>query len=278
MQTETRTRKEEGESTTTTARREGRPNRPFEGGVRIREAPYGFPSAAEFGHGGYGYAQPITAFGTAGSFGVPVSPIAGPGVPPTGYAVHPAYGPYNAAYPYPAANPSAPPASFLAPFANIGPTLSYGLAGVADLLHRGVNLATQQGQAFINAWQMPYGASGIGPQQVAWPNARLPPTDIVDEGAELVCQVELPGVKPENIDVAAHGRALLVTAQAEPDIDLGALVQAERGLQVTYRRSILLPTTVQPSGAKARLRDGVLTINLPKVDATEGTRRIPVES
>jgi len=259
MQTETRPRKDEGDATATTTRRENRPGRQFQA-VPVREAGYGFPAAhygSGYGNAGYGFglSPPITAFGSAGSFGAP-APFPGIATPPTAQAL-------------------------LAPLNAVGPTLSYGLAGLADLLHRGVNLATVQGQALINAWQAPmagYGSQGNAPTQVAWPNARLPAVDIVDEGSELVCQVELPGCKPENVDVACHGRGLLVTAQSEPDIDLGALVQAERGLQATYRRSILLPAEVQPSGAKARLRDGVLTINLPKVEATEGTRRIPVES
>ncbi|HJQ93100.1 MAG TPA: Hsp20/alpha crystallin family protein [Candidatus Thermoplasmatota archaeon] len=116
------------------------------------------------------------------------------------------------------------------------------------------------------------------PQNVAWPSARLPATDIVDEGAELVCQVELPGVKGENVEVSCFGRGLLVTAYSEPEIDLGALVQAERGVETTYRRAINLPVPVQPSGAKATLRDGILTVNLPKANPTEAPRRIPVTS
>lgn len=278
MQTETRPRKDDTESTTTAPRREARPNRPFEPvHVRAAAAPYsGFPPAPQFGgYGGsfaYGLSPPITAFGTAGSFGQPFQayPYAPfPQVPQAPQVP-------NAAFPQ-GGNPGM---SLLAPLNAIAPTLSYGLAGLADLLQRGVALATTQGQLVLNAVQAPFAgmAGNAAPNQVAWPNARLPATDIVDEGAELVLQVELPGVKPENVDVAAHARGILVTAQAEPDIDLGALVQAERGFQATYRRSIVLPTAVQPSGAKARLRDGVLTINLPKVDATEGTRRIPVEA
>lgn len=168
--------------------------------------------------------------------------------------------------------------SFGNPFAAVAPTLSYGLAGLADLLYRGVALATAQGQALINTVRPMQPGFGRAQPQVAWPSARLPATDIVDEGAELVCQVELPGVKPENVEVSCFGRGLLVTATSEPEIDLGALVQAERGIESTYRRAINLPVPVQPSGAKATLRDGILTVNLPKANPTEAPRRIPVTS
>lgn len=165
------------------------------------------------------------------------------------------------------------------PMSALAPTLSYGLAGLADLVYRGVALATSQGQALINSVRPMQGNVPAGrPQPVAWPSARLPATDIVDEGAELVCQVELPGVKAENVEVSCFGRGLLVTAHSEPEIDLGALVQAERGLQTTYRRAINLPVPVQPSGVKATLRDGILTVNLPKANPTEAPRRIQVTS
>ncbi|HUR24547.1 MAG TPA: Hsp20/alpha crystallin family protein [Candidatus Thermoplasmatota archaeon] len=163
------------------------------------------------------------------------------------------------------------------PFTAIAPTLSYGLAGLADLLYRGVALATSQGQALINTIY-PQPSAQRQAQTVAWPSARLPATDIVDEGAELVCQIELPGVKSENVEVSCFGRSLLVTAYSESEIDLGALVQAERGIEATYRRAINLPVPVQPSGTKATLRDGILTVNLPKANPTEAPRRIPVTS
>lgn len=254
MQTETRPRKDDND----TAQRTSRPRSPSSN-VRMHEAGqgqgFGFDSQAWGGQPWGGGPSASFAFQAQG--------------PPYGQAAFPQQ-PYG---PGPQAQPQA---AFPNPFAAFAPTLSYGLAGVADLLYRGATLATAQGQALLGALQPPMAGRQQQPQ-VAWPNARLPPVDIVDEGAELVCQVELPGTKPESVDVACHGRGILVTAHAEPDIDLGSLVQAERGLQVTYRRAIQLPAVVNPSGAKARLRDGILTINVPKADPTEGPRRVPVE-
>ena len=275
MQTETRSTKKDD---TTSIQRRERP-RQFDAGIRIHgEAVGGQPQfegwaqgqtgqSAQFppyqgfqGHPSAGFQQqhpsgfgPVgqpQAYGTFGSYGQNL--VGGQGTPRFGN-----------------------------PLGAIAPTLSYGLAGLADLLYRGVALATSQGQALINSV-----SNGVGPMQssqrptpqIAWPSARLPATDIVDEGAELVCQVELPGVKGENVEVSCFGRGLLVTAYSEPEIDLGALVQAERGIETTYRRAINLPVPVQPSGAKATLRDGILTVNLPKANPTEAPRRIPVTS
>jgi HSP20 family molecular chaperone IbpA len=241
MQTETRTKKNEG----TTMQRRERP-RQFDAGIRVHgEGTAGPPSFTE-GTWGQAYA----------------------GFPP-----------YQQGFPqgFPAAEPGFGGPAMANPFASVAPTLSYGLAGLADLLYRGVALATAQGQSLINTVR-PFQGAREQRQPVAWPSARLPATDIVDEGGELVCQVELPGVKPENVEVSCFGRGLLVTAHSEPEIDLGALVQAERGVETTFRRAINLPVPIQPSGAKATLRDGILTVNLPKANPTEAPRRIPVTS
>lgn len=104
----------------------------------------------------------------------------------------------------------------------------------------------------------------------------LPAYDLVDEGAELVCQIELPGIKREAIELAVSERSILLTAEATPDIDVGALVHVERLQLHEINRRFELPAEVKPGQAKATLRDGILTINLPKAKPTEGAKRIAI--
>ncbi len=146
--------------------------------------------------------------------------------------------------------------------------------GLATMANPWLAYAASQGLQPWSASQR--GVGTIGAYGVGGGIARQPPVDVVDEGSEFVCQVELPGVKIENVDLACFERGLLVTAQAEPDIDVGALVQSERGITTSYRRAINLPAPVQPSGAKATLRDGILTVNLPKANPSESARRVTV--
>jgi HSP20 family molecular chaperone IbpA len=153
-----------------------------------------------------------------------------------------------------------------------------------EFLNRGIAIAAAQGQALLSAVQRPinsllpgFAVPTLGTAAMPF-GTRAPAVDIVDEGSEFVCQVELPGVKTENIEVSCFERGLLVTAHAEPEIDVGALVQAERGIKASYRRAINVPAPVQPSGSKATLREGILTVNLPKLTPTEGPRRVPVNA
>jgi HSP20 family molecular chaperone IbpA len=261
MQTETQRKKD---SEGTTMPRQDRPRR-FDAGIRIQGESTGGQPAESWAHPQAFYATGSGAYGAQPGFDVQQGqhgPYGQPGQ--YGQTAGAGYGPAFGTQPWPN------------PLAALAPSLSYGLAGLADLVYRGVALATTQGQALINSVRPMRSGFPTAPAPVAWPSARLPATDIVDEGAELVCQVELPGVKPENVEVSCFGRGLLVSARAEPEIDLGALVQSERGIESTYRRAINLPVPVQPSGAKATLRDGILTVNLPKANPTEAPRRIPV--
>jgi HSP20 family molecular chaperone IbpA len=268
MQTEQQRKKD---NDGTTLPRQNRP-RQFDAGIRVQGEATGGPQAEGWGQHAYPTYQPFAS----GQGFAPYQSGQQPGFGAEQQTPVGQFGQYG-----PGQGIGFGGTSFGMPFANpwasLAPTLSYGLAGLADLVYRGVALATTQGQALINTVRPMPGGIGAGRQPpVAWPSARLPATDIVDEGAEIVCQVELPGVKPENVEVSCFGRGLLVSAHAQSEIDLGALVQAERGLEPTYRRAINLPVPVQPSGAKATLRDGILTVNLPKANPTEAPRRIPV--
>ncbi|MEA3136597.1 MAG: hypothetical protein QOC71_878 [Thermoplasmata archaeon] len=181
--------------------------------------------------------------------------------------------------PYEASSPFNP--GFGSPFGPVGlQTPTFGLPQALAFQNlMGANVANPWLAFAASQASQPWASGQRSNNQAgafAGSTARQPPVDIVDEGSEFVCQVELPGVKMENVDLACFERGLLVTAQAEPDIDVGALVQSERGITTSYRRAINLPAPVQPSGAKATLRDGILTVNLPKANPTESARRIPV--
>lgn len=106
---------------------------------------------------------------------------------------------------------------------------------------------------------------------------RTPAIDLVDEGKQFTCLVDLPGLKASQVELLCVEEALVVSAYREAaDSDSVGLVQAERGL-ATMQRTIPLPAEVQPASVKATLANGVLTVVLPKVNPTEGPRRIKVQ-
>lgn len=131
--------------------------------------------------------------------------------------------------------------------------------------------------------QAPLSALLGGPQaprttrdvQQAPPTPRVPTVDIVDKGEEYIVQIELPGVKKEDLDLMVTERTVSLDAHARPDVDEGAVLLSERG-PVVYRRLIPFPSEVATTQSKAAFKDGILTLTVPKKSPGDGPRKLDV--
>ncbi len=97
-----------------------------------------------------------------------------------------------------------------------------------------------------------------------------PPIDVAETENELVVNVEIPGVDPEEIDVSLSGVALLIRGEKKPETEEKGedyhLLERNYG---TFIRSIDLPVEVQSDKISASYKNGVLTIVLPKSERTQ---------
>lgn len=213
-------------------------------------AAFGFPAQQPFA-AGYPAQQPFAsnyAPGFAPGFGpaaaVPASAGLAFGIPATPWATH-------------AASPWAQPMT--APWASQATSIPAwnplaGAIGASSLVPPG----------FVPATAL---AAAVG---------RIPALDVSDEGKQFVCQIDLPGLRADQVELLCSERTAIVSAFREADGDAASLVQSERGT-ATLQRTITLPTEILPSGAKATLSNGVLTVVLPKANPTEGPRRVKVQ-
>lgn len=106
--------------------------------------------------------------------------------------------------------------------------------------------------------------------------ARQPGVNIVDAGEEYVVQVELPGTRKGGLEILGSERSVTVIAQGRPDPETEGTVILGEVAPATYRRTIHLPTPCSTTASRASLRDGILTLSIPKKDPSEGMRRIDV--
>jgi HSP20 family protein len=103
----------------------------------------------------------------------------------------------------------------------------------------------------------------------------LPVADIFETDQALKVVVEMPGVAKENVDVGVDNDVLTITGR----IDLSKY----EGLQPVYTeynignysRSFQISGKVDQDGIKAELKDGVMTLVLPKSEKAK-PRRISV--
>ncbi len=109
----------------------------------------------------------------------------------------------------------------------------------------------------------------------------MPEVDIYSTPTTLIIEVEMPGVKKEDIEVYMHGDHLTVKALKYECFDDSKLnyVCMERVFGRLYR-SVEIPCTVDTSKIKADYKEGVLTITLPRIenDKRRQTKRVAIES
>lgn len=103
-----------------------------------------------------------------------------------------------------------------------------------------------------------------------------PRFDIVECGDEMTLYGDLPGVEPENLEVRFENEHLIVHGRVEPRHEGRGHLYGEYGVGDFYRE-FRIDEAVDVSKIEAELRDGVLTLHLPKAEALK-PKRIQVKS
>jgi len=99
---------------------------------------------------------------------------------------------------------------------------------------------------------------------------RTPFCDVQETDSEVIITAELPGVSKEDIQINATENEVEIKAErrSEQEEKSGSYLRRERTHTSFYRR-IALPAEVQAEKAKAKYRDGVLELRLPKKKARQ---------
>lgn len=103
-------------------------------------------------------------------------------------------------------------------------------------------------------------------------------TDFSETDDEYEVQIDLPGLKRDDVDVDYADGVLTVSGERtdEREDERKGYYLSERGYGY-FRRSFRVPDNVDQDNIGARFADGVLTIRLPKTEeARRNTRRIEV--
>jgi HSP20 family protein len=97
-----------------------------------------------------------------------------------------------------------------------------------------------------------------------------PAMDVAETESEMVVNVEIPGMDPEDIDVSLSEGTLLIKGEKKPEAEEKEadyhLMERSYG---TFIRSIPLPAGVQSDKISASYNNGILTIVLPKSEGAQ---------
>ncbi len=103
--------------------------------------------------------------------------------------------------------------------------------------------------------------------------------DIDEDDTSYVVTTEMPGVKPENIQVRLDGDVLSIEGEIPEQITEqkgGRTILKERRYG-KFSRRVRLPQMVDPEKVEASYEDGVLKLTLPKSEAAQ-PKQIPVKT
>ncbi len=94
-----------------------------------------------------------------------------------------------------------------------------------------------------------------------------PPLDMHEDKENVIVQVELPGMKKEDIDISLHDGSLSIsgekrTEETHKDSDV---YRSERFVG-RFQRTLTLPVSVAADKVKAQYKDGILTVTMPKTE------------
>ena len=122
----------------------------------------------------------------------------------------------------------------------------------------------------------PYGA-GSGVAKGDWTSGTwVPPVDVEESGDKLILRAELPGFKPEDVEIHFENGVLTLRGERRFDNETNDrnFHRIERSYG-TFVRSFTLPSTVNAENATARYEDGILELEMRQREEAK-PRRITI--
>jgi HSP20 family protein len=117
-----------------------------------------------------------------------------------------------------------------------------------------------------------FGLPALATESVGW----APPVDIEEQDNAFVIEAELPGVQKDDVNIELVANELMITGEIKEREREGIFRKRTRRIgRFEYR--VRLPEQVDGENVEANLKDGVLTVRVPKREQAE-RRRIQVKS
>jgi HSP20 family protein len=95
--------------------------------------------------------------------------------------------------------------------------------------------------------------------------AAWPATNVFETKEAFVVKAEVPGLAEGDVSVSVEDDVLLVRGERKSSVPEGYKVHLRERSPVAFTRKVPLPARVDVEAVTAALKDGVLTVTLPKV-------------
>lgn len=98
--------------------------------------------------------------------------------------------------------------------------------------------------------------------------ARMPKIDIQDNPKKIIVKAELPGMTEEEVEIEILDNLITIAGEKREDGDYSHK-ESHTG---AFSRSLSLPSDIDAEKAEAEMKNGVLTITIPKVAPKKATK------
>lgn len=104
-----------------------------------------------------------------------------------------------------------------------------------------------------------------------------PRVHLFDAGQALVVKADLPGMTEADLQLTLNQDVLTLSGERKPDVPNGYTVHRQERAPLRFSRSFTLPSKIDPDRSSAVLKNGVLTLTLPKA-AEAQPRKIAIQA
>ena len=110
------------------------------------------------------------------------------------------------------------------------------------------------------------------------PSARAiwPRLNVFDADASIVIKADVPGMSEQSLELALNADSLSIAGERNNQAPEGYSAHRQERDTVKFARTLTLPCKVEADKVNASVKDGVLTITLPKA-ADARPRQIPIQ-
>lgn len=106
-----------------------------------------------------------------------------------------------------------------------------------------------------------------------------PALDVLHEDGDVLVRAELPGVKPDDVDITLSRGVLTISGQRKAEQEQqgqGYYVRERR--YGSFRRSLMLPEGIDESKIDARYENGVLEVRIAGAAAVQEPKKIQIQA
>jgi len=105
-----------------------------------------------------------------------------------------------------------------------------------------------------------------------------PACDVYEKGDDIVVRCQIPGVKPEEVEIEVREDSVVLKGERKEEKELKRENYYRReSAYGSFYRTIPLPVPVVSEKAVAEFEDGILKITLPKVTPTKKAKTVKIK-